>query len=184
MNVRIISATNRDLEMDVAEGRFRDDLYFRLNVLPICLPPLQERAQDVPALVHHFIERFSIVEDRALKDITSQAERMLANRRWTGNVRELENTIHRAMILCEGDMLDCDDFTTLPTTAFSSSGGRASVSDKNGLSLFGADGKLKTMNQIEQEAMQFSLHHHEHNITQAALSLGMAKSTFYRKLKE
>lgn len=183
VNVRIISATNRDLEMDVAEKRFRDDLYFRLNVLPIHLPALRERTQDIPALAHHFIERFSASEGRPLKDITTAAKQILSGWEWAGNVRELENTIHRAMVLCEKDSLDCDDLTTLPTSVFSSLNNPISLSGENSIAMFEAGGRIKTMDQLELDAMQFALKHHNNNITQAALSLDMAKSTFYRKLK-
>ena len=98
VNIRIISATNRDLAADVESGRFRNDLYFRLNVLPVHLPSLRERRGDIPALVHHFIERLAIRDSRPLKDVSPQAMEMLKNRNWPGNVRELENALHRAMV--------------------------------------------------------------------------------------
>ncbi len=187
VNVRIISATNRDLETEVAEGRFRDDLYFRLNVLPIHMPSLRQRKQDIMILINHFIERFSASEGRLLKEITPAAEAILSAREWVGNVRELENTIHRAMVLCDGDVLDVDDFTALPI------GGTSPVSEdmalpehisETALTMLDVDGHLKTMDQIEQAAMQFSLQYHDNNVTQAARALNMAKSTFYRKLKQ
>lgn len=184
INVRIISATNRDLEIEVAEGRFREDLYFRLNVLPIHIPALRQRKQDTPTLINHFIERFSASEGRSLKELTPAAEDALSSWDWAGNVRELENTIHRAMILCESDILDVDDFTSLPTTGFSSANESADFSEENTLRMLGPNGILKTMNQIEQDTIQFALRHHDNNVTQASRALNMAKSTFYRKLKE
>lgn len=185
INVRIISATNRDLENDIAKGRFRDDLYFRLNVLPITLPALRERKTDIPLFIHHFIERFSVTEGWSLKDLTDEAKNALSQWDWTGNVRELENTIHRAMVLCESDIMNIKDFTLLSNTAYSpvSDSGVSSENPvlENALALFGSDGSLKTMDQIEQNAMHFALQHHDGNVTQAARSLDMAKSTFYRK---
>jgi len=183
INVRIISATNRDLELEVAEGRFRDDLYFRLNVLPIHLPPLRQRKADIPALIHHFIERFSASEGQPLKDLSVEAEEKLISLEWAGNVRELENTIHRAMVLCEGEILNADDFTSLPTGSFLPQCEGDDFSKDTALSMIKMGGVLKTIDQIEQDAMQFALHHHGGNVTQAARSLNMAKSTFYRKLK-
>lgn len=184
INVRIISATNRDLEMEVAEGRFREDLYFRLNVLPIHMSALSQRKQDIPALINHFIERFSVSEGRELKELTPKAKETLSSWDWAGNVRELENVIHRAMILCESDVLDVGDFTSLPMAGFSSINDSIDSSEENTLKMFDPNGTLKTMDQIEQDAMQFALHLHDHNVTQAARALNIAKSTFYRKLKE
>ena len=184
VNVRIISATNRDLE---AEGCFRDDLYFRLNVLPIHMPSLRQRTHDIMILVNHFIERFSASEGRSLKKITSAAEAILSAREWGGNVRELENTIHRAMVLCDGDVLDVDDFTALPIGGTSLVSGDMAVPEyisETALAMLDVDGHLKTMDQIEQAAMQFSPQYHDNNVTQAARALNMAKSTFYRKLKQ
>lgn len=99
VNVRIISATNRDLEKDVQNGKFREDLIFRLNVLSVHLPPLRERQEDIPALIRHFVERFSVGEKLLLKEVSKQAMSELCGRQWAGNVRELENVIHRAIVL-------------------------------------------------------------------------------------
>lgn len=187
INVRIISATNRDLETEVAEGRFRDDLYFRLNVLPIHLPPLRERKKDIPALTHHFIERYTASEKMPLKSISDNAEAALAAREWPGNVRELENAIHRAIILSEGNILDAEDFTALSApsffSGFSSGEFTSNLAEKNNAAFLGPEGNIKTMDQIERDAMLFALEHYSQNITQAARALDMAKSTFYRKLK-
>ncbi len=184
VNVRIISATNRDLEVEVAQGRFREDLYFRLNVLPIHMPTLRQRKEDIPVLIYHFIERFSASEGRPLKELTSLAEETLSSWDWAGNVRELENTIHRAMILCEADIMDVSDFTSVPTTGFSSMSEAVNFSEESALAMLEPNGILKTIDQIEQDAMQFALKHHGHNVTHAARALNMAKSTFYRKLKK
>ncbi|PCJ96610.1 MAG: sigma-54-dependent Fis family transcriptional regulator [Zetaproteobacteria bacterium] len=184
INVRIISATNRDLEAGIEEGVFRDDLYFRLNVLPIHLPALKQRPEDIPALIHHFLERFSVSEGLPLKELTEVAESMLSTWDWVGNVRELENTIHRAIVLCDGDILDIGDFTSLRQAEMPLAIGCVGVVNTASSSMFEINGILKTMARIEQEAMKFSLKYYDNNVTQAARALGMAKSTFYRKLKE
>lgn len=183
INVRIISATNKDLEQDVADGAFRNDLYFRLNVLPITLPALRERKEDIPYLVHHFLERFSVSEKRPLKDITNDAIKALTQWQWPGNVRELESTIHRGIVMSDDDILNIDDFVDLPTSSFQEDS-TTNIEDDIHLNMFQPNGTLKTLDTIEQEAMQFALKYYDGNITKAALALDMAKSTFYRKLKK
>lgn len=177
VNVRIISATNRDLEKDVQIGKFREDLYFRLNVLSIHLPPLRERAADIPALIRHFVERFSVGEKIAMKEVSKQALNDLCGRPWPGNVRELENVIHRAIVLSEGTTLEKDDFIK---NRFE--GQKPALMDDQ-ISVYSTEtGELKTMEQIEREAMQLALKIADGNVTRAAAMLGIAKSTFYRKM--
>ncbi|MBI5098617.1 MAG: sigma-54-dependent Fis family transcriptional regulator [Nitrospirae bacterium] len=105
VDIRIIAASNRDLEAAVADNTFRQDLYYRLSVFPIAVPPLRERKDDIPALVEYFISRHSAIMNILHKNITQDAMDMLKNYSWKGNVRELENVIERAMILCEGDTI-------------------------------------------------------------------------------
>ena len=183
VNVRIIAATNRNLEEDVAKGRFRDDLYFRLNVLQIKVPSLKERSADIPELTRHFIERFAAIESRPLKEIAPDVLEMLMHWQWPGNVRELENTIHRAMILSEKKTLDADDFVFLKTFPVALKDG-ADGSSKNYIPLVGGDGHLRTLEDIERDVIEFGLKYSKNNITHAASALGVAQSTFYRKLKE
>jgi DNA-binding NtrC family response regulator len=115
VDVRIIAATNQDLLKLIEDGRFREDLYFRLNVLSIKIPPLRERREDIPLLVEHFLKKFSDGKKR----ITDEAMRMLQNYRWKGNVRELENIIERVVLLSEGEIIDVRD---LPEEIRNSSG--------------------------------------------------------------
>ncbi len=110
VDVRIISATNRDLEEEVKAGRFREDLYYRLSVFPIEAPPLRRRKEDLPALVAHFITRFNAQEGRSVQGASAQTMAMLAAFDWPGNVRQLENAVFRAVVLCEGDVLEPQDF--------------------------------------------------------------------------
>jgi len=104
-DVRIIAATNRNLEELMAEGRFREDLYFRLNVFPIYMPPLRERKTDIILLASHFVEKYASAAGRAPVRLTAQAADLLMGHPWPGNVRELENAIERAMILVTGDVI-------------------------------------------------------------------------------
>jgi DNA-binding NtrC family response regulator len=110
VDVRIVSATNRDLIADVKSGRFREDLFYRLHVFPITVPPLRERPADIPALARHFLARFSAEEGKRIRFITPEALRLLATFPWPGNIRQLENTMFRAVVLAEGDSLGLAEF--------------------------------------------------------------------------
>jgi DNA-binding NtrC family response regulator len=110
VDVRIISATNRDLAERVREGQFREDLYYRLNVFPIHVPPLRERGGDVPSLARHFIRRFAAEESKPVTGLTPDATDLIERFNWPGNVRQLENTIFRAVVLCDYTTLDVCDF--------------------------------------------------------------------------
>nr|MBC8465592.1 sigma-54-dependent Fis family transcriptional regulator [bacterium] len=109
VNVRIISATNKSLKEEVEKGNFREDLFYRLNVITLRLPSLRERPGDIPLLVRHFLNRFSEKNNTPLKKVSPKAMQALANYRWPGNIRELENTIERAVILSEDDLIELED---------------------------------------------------------------------------
>ena len=106
VDVRIVAATNRDLAADAAAGKFREDLYYRLNVVRIEMPPLRMRGGDVLALAEHFLQRFALENHKRIEGFTDRAKIKLRSHRWPGNVRELENAIERAVVLCEGDTID------------------------------------------------------------------------------
>jgi DNA-binding NtrC family response regulator len=110
VDVRIVSATNRDLIADVKAGRFREDLFYRLHVFPITVPPLRERPADIPALSRHFLARFAAEEGKRIRLITAEALHMLAAFHWPGNIRQLENTLFRAVVLAEGDTIGLPEF--------------------------------------------------------------------------
>ena len=110
VNIRLVSATNRNMIEMVKAGQFREDLYYRLNVYPMMVPPLRDRKDDIPALAEHFITRLSAEEGRKVRGIASNALAMLGAYAWPGNVRQLENTIFRAIVLCESDVLEVQDF--------------------------------------------------------------------------
>ncbi len=110
VDVRLISATNRDLIADVKAGRFREDLFYRLHVFPITVPPLRERAADIPALVRHFLARFAAEEGKRIRMVTPEALRVLGAHHWPGNIRQLENAVFRAVVLAETDAIGLDEF--------------------------------------------------------------------------
>ncbi|PIR34026.1 MAG: sigma-54-dependent Fis family transcriptional regulator [Alphaproteobacteria bacterium CG11_big_fil_rev_8_21_14_0_20_44_7] len=181
VNIRIISATNRDLSVEVAQGKFRDDLLFRLNVFPIEVPALRKHKQDIIPLAQHFLEKFSISEKVSIKGITAAAENRLMEHSWPGNVRELENSLYRAVILCDGEMLDVEDVEnslsiSAPINNITGGNLQLPVDIKEG------SGEIKKMELVEQEVIQAVIDYFDGNIAKAAKELGIAKSTIYRKL--
>lgn len=179
INVRVISATDRDLRDEVKSGCFREDLFFRLNIVTIAMPPLRERKQDTITLAEYFLHRFSSLDALPLKTLSPDAKNYLTEYTWPGNMRELEGLIHRALVLSEGDKItrallkqihDADSTDIIPLL-----GPHIVLKKSNGLQ--------KTMSEIESEAIQKTLEQYQNNITQTSEALGIAKSTFYRKIK-
>jgi DNA-binding NtrC family response regulator len=188
VNVRIISATHRDLRAEVKAGRFREDLFFRLHVLPVALPPLRARKEDIVPLAQSFMQRLGAAEGLAHRSLSGEAQAYLLGCRWPGNVRELENLIHRALVLGEAEVIDRATLTALHELEQGADSADApqSATQSHGLTLalMQPDGQFKPMQQLEQDAMQAALAHFGGNITRAAEALGIAKSTFYRKIRE
>ncbi len=184
VNVRLISATDRDIKRDVQAGRFREDLYFRLNVLPIPIPALREHRQDILALAQYFIQRIAISDRLSPKQLEPDAVDYLVNHDWPGNVRELEGLIHRALVLTETPTIDRAMLEQIhESSAHTTPTERRSIAPLQ-INLRHADGSFKRMGEIEAETLRTLLAHFDHNITRASDILGMAKSTFYRKIKE
>ncbi|MEM9989765.1 MAG: sigma-54 dependent transcriptional regulator, partial [Pseudomonadota bacterium] len=121
VDVRVISATNRNLEEEVRKGTFREDLFYRLNVFPVEVPPLRRRPEDIPALIHHFIAKYNAEESRDVQGVRHEVMDVLVAQDWPGNVRQLENTIFRAVVLCDGAWLAAEDFPFL-SEAFAEAG--------------------------------------------------------------
>src|SRR5215210_883620 len=170
-DARIICATNRDLEREVAEGRFREDLYYRLNVIEIHLPPLRERREDIPLLVRSFITRTAREQQREEKMIEPEAMSALINYAWPGNVRELQNAIERAFTL-SGDRVDLD---SLPPRVRDAAGGQTTMRDPDRL--------RPTLEEIERRHIFETLASVNQDKARAANILGIDLSTLYRKLK-
>jgi DNA-binding NtrC family response regulator len=184
VNVRVISATNRDLRREVQAGRFREDLYFRLNVLPITVPPLRERAQDILPLAEYFIQHISMADGLPLKKLARDAKEYIKNSNWTGNVRELENLIHRSLVLSDNEVIDSVTLANIHEINSSSEPVERRSSAELTINLRLPNGNFKTMADIETEAINIALNYFENNITKAANALNIAKSTFYRKIKD
>lgn len=109
VSVRVVAATNKDLQKEVREGRFREDLYYRLRVFPIIIPPLRERTEDIPLLTRHFVNKFSAGTGRLIRGLDREAMQLMRNYRWPGNVRELENAVEYAFVVCQSDLIGSDD---------------------------------------------------------------------------
>jgi DNA-binding NtrC family response regulator len=185
INVRIISATNRDLKAEVKAGRFREDLYYRLNVLPIHMPPLRSRKQDTVLLAEYFVQKFSMADGPYLKKLSDDAKNYLMQCSWPGNVRELENLIHGTMVFFDGDTINRAHFNEIHVTEQLSDQAplNSNPAGDQIITLLDAKGKIKTMDTLEMQIIKATLDHYQQNIAQAAEALGVAKSTFYRKLR-
>ncbi|APR51470.1 sigma-54-dependent Fis family transcriptional regulator [Sphingomonas koreensis] len=188
VDVRVIAATNKTLLTEVEEGRFREDLYYRLNVVQVTIPPLRERAGDIAPLARHLLAR--IAEQPGLRPlgITDDAISLLAGYDWPGNVRQLQNALFRAAVLCDGDALTRADFPQIaqlsegrPAAGGMAHGGAASGA---GITLFRADGNLRALDEIEADVIRLAIGHYRGRMTEVARRLGIGRSTLYRKLGE
>lgn len=209
VNVRVVSATNRRLLNLARDGAFREDLYYRLNVFPIYVPPLRERMEDVPALVEHFIARFAAEEGRRVSAISAEALDMLMGFDWPGNIRQLENAVFRAVVLAETPVLQPADFPQIVAAQRGADEARSQslagftplepVHIDNAPSLprlpdttpiavpdrfLDASGNLLPLNEIERDLIAFAIDHNAGRMAQVARQLGIGRSTLYRKLKE
>jgi Nif-specific regulatory protein len=174
LDVRVISASNRDLESMVADGSFRQDLFYRLVVFPIDLPPLRYRREDIPLLVDHFIDKHGSDAGKRLSGVEPAAMEALKAHTWPGNVRELENVIHRSLLLADGSVIELDD---LPSGLGS---GTASPTEESSAPISVA----MSLDELEQAAIQKALKRHGGNLSDVARQLGIGRSTLYRKLEQ
>lgn len=181
VDVRILTATNKDLKEEVAQGKFREDLYYRLNVLNIHIPPLRERMDDIPLLTNHFIDKFKAQMDKPLLKISQEAVGFLSSLPWDGNIRELENTIERASILCNKDTIEPEDVQ--PDTL--SSNHPEIDSNFNIDDLFRSDIRLPDiLDAIEKKLLLRAMDQAGYIQTKAAKSLGITKSLLQYKMKK
>jgi two-component system response regulator HydG len=168
VDARILAATNKDLLQEVRNGHYREDLYYRLNVIPIFLPQLRKRRNDIPLLANHFLRRFATEQGKQVRGFTSEAMRLLLDFPWPGNVRELENSIEHAIVLAKGDLID---FLDLPPALHDTS--------------FAASEKSRgTLLENERILLQVVLEECDWNKKQAAERLGISRSTLYGKLRK
>lgn len=172
VNARFIATTNRNLEEEVKEGRFREDLYYRINVVDIHLPSLKEREEDIPLLADHFLNKYRKELNKNIKGIDADAMRAIINHEWKGEVRELENIIERAVIFCKGDLITLQE---LPL----------SFKPKSDSADFSYSGSLDdSVRKFERDFILRALENNDNNKEKTADALKVGLSTLYRKLKE
>lgn len=187
VDVRVIAATNKNLVAEVEAGRFREDLYYKLNVVQVAIPPLRERSGDIPALARHLLAR--IAEQPGLRPlgITDDALTLLGSYDWPGNVRQLQNALFRAAVLCDNDGLTRADFPQIAQLALgrpAGASGQSNSSTNAGITLFRPDGNLRALEEIEADVIRLAIGHYRGRMTEVARRLGIGRSTLYRKLGE
>ncbi|HEY2658572.1 MAG TPA: sigma-54 dependent transcriptional regulator [Caulobacteraceae bacterium] len=202
VDVRIVSATNRDLAQQVAQGRFREDLYYRLNVFPIEAPALRERREDIPALVEHFVRRFNVEEGKRVVGATAETLALLCAYDWPGNVRQLENAVYRAIVLADAPYLQPYDFPAVsgvkapPPEAASPPTPRLidaipsvqQLMDEmpvdSPVKFLDERGHLRKLEDIERDLIQLAIELYSGHMSEVARRLGIGRSTLYRKVRE
>ncbi|KYG97408.1 sigma-54 dependent transcriptional regulator [Bradyrhizobium sp. DOA1] len=206
VDVRIVSATNRKLLERVKQGHFREDLFYRLHVLPLTIPSLRARREDIPHLLRHFLARFAAEENRPITGISGEAVAHLAQLDWPGNIRQLENAVYRAVVMSDGDQLGLGDFPLLaaqphaeteiptaplmidPIAAPSVVSGNeipiAPLAAAGSLSMLTANGDVRPLEEMENEIIRFAISHYRGQMSEVARRLRIGRSTLYRKLDE
>jgi DNA-binding NtrC family response regulator len=210
VDVRIISATNRKLLDRVKGGQFREDLFYRLHVLPVTIPPLRMRREDIPHLLRHFLARFSAEQSRHITGISGEAMAYLSQLDWPGNIRQLENTVYRAVVMSESDQLGLSDFpqaANMPSPPISSAPSEplvvepvsnaivpamvsgieipiAPLAAAGMLSMLTNTGDVRPLEELESEIIRFAISHYRGQMSEVARRLKIGRSTLYRKIDE
>jgi DNA-binding NtrC family response regulator len=180
VDVRLVAATNRDLVKEVKKGGFREDLYYRLNVIPIRLPPLRDRSDDIPLLTEHFVSKFNARLDTQIHEVTPEAMAALMAHSWPGNIRELENLIERSVLLCEGDRITLADLPGLVEEGALDMGGMDEPPSEMGLKQYVRVYTAK----LERNRIQRVLEEEGGNVTHASKKLGISRKSLQLKMKE
>jgi DNA-binding NtrC family response regulator len=209
VDVRIVSATNRKLLDRVKSGHFREDLFYRLHVLPMTIPPLRMRREDIPHLVRHFLARFCAEESRHITGVSGEAMAHLSQLEWPGNIRQLENTIYRAVVMSESDQLGLSDFPqtasvpsplmseadseplivepafhSMPAMVYGNEIPIAPLPSAGMLSMLTNSGEVRPLEELESEIIRFAISHYRGQMSEVARRLKIGRSTLYRKLDE
>jgi DNA-binding NtrC family response regulator len=214
VDVRIISATNRNLIADAKSGRFREDLFYRLHVFPITVPPLRERPEDIPDLVRHFLVRFAAEEGKRIRAVSADALGLLNAHPWPGNVRQLENAVFRAVVLADGDEIGASEFpqlalhTRVPAPAIAPNDEvpqertvaplileeapatspqapfAAPIPSADALPLIDASGQVRPLEELEADVIRFAIARYRGQMSEVARRLRIGRSTLYRKLDD
>jgi DNA-binding NtrC family response regulator len=202
IDVRIVSATNRDLAKAAAEGSFREDLFYRLNVYPIEAPALRERREDIPSLVEAFVRRFNVEEGKRVVGAAPETLQLLCGHDWPGNVRQLENAVYRAIVLSDAPYLQPHDFPAISGVAMPLESAAApapasatptlpdaaqlmeEVRAEAPVRFLDGRGHLRTLEEIERDLIQLAIEIYAGHMSEVARRLGIGRSTLYRKVRE
>jgi DNA-binding NtrC family response regulator len=205
VDIRLVSATNRSLLDLVKDGRFREDLFYRLNVFPMTLPPLRARRDDIPDLARAFLARFSAEEGKRIRGLSPETLALITRYEWPGNVRQLENAVFRAVVLADGDELTIADFpqiasqvdgfdVRIPPAPLPAAMApvpqpqreivRVEVRDPNAITLVDSGGDMRRLEEVEADVIRFALQHYRGHMSEVSRKLGIGRSTLYRKLKD
>ena len=180
VDVRVLSATSRNLQDEIVAGRFREDLYYRLNVVPVRLPPLRERREDIPELVGHFLARVAAERRMAAPTISEEAMAALQAHEWPGNVRQLRNIIERTLILAPGDRVARIEVDLLPPEVLDN---QSPVSGGNAAMAIMGSPLREAREAFEREYLKIQIRRFSGNISRTASFIGMERSALHRKLK-
>jgi DNA-binding NtrC family response regulator len=211
VDVRIISATNRKLLDRVKGGQFREDLFYRLHVLPLTIPPLRMRREDIPHLLRHFLARFCAEENRPITGISGEAMALLSQLDWPGNIRQLENAVYRAVVMSDSEQLGLADFpqaaaqasvvpeahhhgeplivgpafhSTAPAMISGNEIPIVPLPSAGTLAMLTAAGEVRPLEEMETEIIRFAISHYRGQMSEVARRLKIGRSTLYRKLDE
>src|ERR1700733_6924205 len=212
VDVRIVSATNRKLLDRVKAGQFREDLFYRLHVLPLTIPPLRMRREDIPHLLRHFLARFCAEESRPITGISGEAMALLSQLEWPGNIRQLENAVYRAVVMSDTDQLGIDDFpqglalsqtapdarhmpvepliigpdshSTVPAMVSGNEIPIVPLPSAGTLAMLTNSGEVRPLEEMETEIIRFAISHYRGQMSEVARRLKIGRSTLYRKLDE
>src|SRR5437868_1148193 len=211
VDVRIVSATNRKLLDHVKNGQFREDLFYRLHVLPLTVPPLRMRREDIPHLLRHFLARFCAEENRPITGISGEAMAHLSQLEWPGNIRQLENAVYRAVVMSDGEQLGLGDFpqvaaqsaatptnsehseplivasafhSTVPAMVSGSDIPIVPLGSAGTLVMLTNAGEIRALEELESEIIRFAISHYRGQMSEVARRLKIGRSTLYRKLDE
>ena len=206
VDFRLVSATNQNLIELVKRGKFREDLFYRLNVFPITIPPLRSRVADIPDLARRFLARFCAEEGKRIRSIANDAYALLAAYDWPGNVRQLENAMFRAVVLADGGELTLAEFPQIAAQVegfdvrvppappsplehvepvkFAADSEAFALRAEHALKMIDENGDVRKLEDVEAEMIRFALSHYRGQMSQMARKLGIGRSTLYRKMKE